>query len=66
MAEGAGSRGAQRNKSQALAAYLKAHGIERLTGSCPWGCGRPIRNGGEHLMAHLNNCIGNPKSDRRR
>ena len=66
MAEGAGSKGAQRAKSQALAAWLKAHGIERTHGSCPWGCGRPIANGGPHLMSHLTNCIGNPKQDLRR
>lgn len=57
----AGQARAQRDK--AMAAFLKKMGIERKTGQCPWGCGRPIRNGGEALLAHLNVCRGNPKQD---
>jgi hypothetical protein len=64
--EGAGSKQAQRNKSQNLAAWLKAHGIERTTGQCPWGCGRSVTNGGPALLAHLNNCHGSPRYDRRK
>lgn len=65
MAEGAGSKGAQRAKSQALAAWLKAHQIERTSGACPWGCGHQVPNGGPALMNHLNMCHGSPRHDRR-
>jgi hypothetical protein len=57
MAGGAG-KDRQRNKSQELAAYLKAHHIERTTGQCPWGCGHAVPNGGQALLAHLNVCRG--------
>jgi hypothetical protein len=66
MAEGAGSKGIQRAKSQALAAWLKAHQIERTSGQCPWDCGHSVPNGGPGLMSHLNNCHGSPKRDIRR
>jgi hypothetical protein len=66
MAEGAGSKGLQRAKSQALAAWLKAHKVERTTGMCPWGCGRAVGNGGPTLIAHLTRCAGSPRSDSRR
>lgn len=45
-------------RSRELAAYLKAHKIERTTGMCPMGCGRPIPNGGEALISHLGRCRG--------
>lgn len=45
-------------KSQTLAAWLKKHHVERTTGMCPWGCGRAVSNGGQALLAHLNNCQG--------
>ena len=51
-------------KDKSMAAHLKKLGIERTTGACPWGCGRQIRNGGAHLMAHLNTCKGSPKAVR--
>lgn len=47
-----------RAKSSAMAAYMKAKGITRSTGQCPWGCGASIRNGGEALMSHLTGCRG--------
>lgn len=58
--------GDKKRKSQELASYLKAMGAERTTGQCPWGCGRPIPNGGERLLAHLTTCTGSPKKDSRR
>lgn len=48
-------------KSQELAAYLKAHLVERTTGQCPMGCGRPIPNGGEVLIHHLGRCPGSKR-----
>lgn len=45
-------------KSIEFAAYMKKMGITRKTGACPWGCGTSIRNGGEHLLTHLNICTG--------
>lgn len=47
-----------RAKSAAQAAYMKEKGITRSTGSCPWGCGAQIKNGGQALMNHLNSCKG--------
>lgn len=47
-----------RNKSQKAAEYMKKRGITRNSGSCPWGCGAMIANGGQALMAHLNSCRG--------
>ena len=47
-----------RAKSSAMAAHMKALGIRRTTGQCPWGCGASIRNGGEALLSHLNVCRG--------
>lgn len=66
MADGGGSRGLQRAKSQTLAAWLKAHGIERTSGMCPWGCGRAVTNGGPALLGHLTHCSGAPRKDKRR
>jgi hypothetical protein len=65
MAGSGGSAKQRHGRTRELAAYLKKKGIERLTGQCPWGCGRPIKNGGEDLLSHLNLCRGNPKKDRR-
>lgn len=64
--EGGGSKARQRSKDQALAAWLKAHGVERTSGACPWGCGRYVSNGGPALLAHLTTCIGSPRHDKRR
>lgn len=47
-----------RNKSQAMAEYMRRKGITRTTGQCPWGCGAQIKNGGPPLMNHLNQCRG--------
>lgn len=47
-----------RAKSSAYAAFMKAHGITRSTGKCPWGCGASVRNGGPPLLDHLNRCRG--------
>jgi len=52
----------RRLRSQQLAAYLKEHGVERTTGQCPMGCGRPIPNGGERLIFHLGVCPGCKKT----
>jgi hypothetical protein len=54
-----------RERSRNTAAYLKQIGQERLTGMCPWGCGREIRNGGDPLLIHLNVCKGRPRRDAR-
>lgn len=54
-----------REKSRELAAWLKAKGIERTTGQCPWGCGRALLNGGPALLAHLTRCLGGLRADRR-
>lgn len=59
-------RGSIKAKSQSLAAWLKAHQVERTSGACPWGCGRMVANGGQALMAHLNVCHGSPRNDKRR
>lgn len=48
-----------RNKSQKQAEYMKAKGMTRTTGACPWGCGAQysiVRANG--LMEHLNKCRG--------
>lgn len=56
----------QRGKDSAMAAYLKANGVTRKTGKCPWGCGglyavdRP-----DSLFAHLNICQGGKRQDKR-
>ena len=47
-----------RERSRELAAYLKAHKVERLTGMCPIGCGRAIKVGGKALLEHLPQCPG--------
>lgn len=47
-----------RAKSAAMAAHMKERGITRTTGQCPWGCGAPIRNGGQALLTHLLRCKG--------
>ena len=47
-----------RAKSAAMAAYMKAKGITRTTGQCPWGCGAALRNGGPALLGHLTSCRG--------
>lgn len=65
MADGAGGKGRVRAKSQALAAWLKDHGVERTSGACPWGCGHQVPNGGPALMVHLTRCHGSPRADRR-
>lgn len=44
-----------------MAAMLKAKGVKRTTGACPWGCGRQIENGGGPLVAHLGRCKGSSK-----
>lgn len=46
------------NRNKKMSAHLKEHGVTRETGQCPWGCGTPIRNGGQYLLAHLNTCKG--------
>lgn len=61
--KGGNKRGA---KDSARAAYMKAHHIVRDTGMCPWGCGRALKNGGEHLLNHLTRCQGSRPYDRRR
>ena len=43
---------------KAHAAYMKAKGITRKTGSCPMGCSATIPNGGPALLAHLIKCTG--------
>ena len=50
-----------RAKSSAYAAYMKAKGIMRTTGQCPWGCGSKIKNGGPALINHLTRCQGGGK-----
>lgn len=55
-AGGAGARA--RERSRELAAHLKKLGVERLTGTCPMGCRRDIRNGGRALLEHLPLCPG--------
>lgn len=46
------------SKMQAHAAWMKDRGITRNSGSCPWGCGRMITNGGPALLLHLSRCTG--------
>ena len=58
-------RAENRNKAQATAAWLAKHSPVRLTGQCPWGCGRPVANGGAALLKHLGICQGNPRYDGR-
>jgi len=43
---------------KAMAAYMKDRGITRTSGSCPWGCGSLVSNGGSALIAHLGRCLG--------
>lgn len=52
-------------KDKTMAADLKKRGIERKTGACPWGCGRPLQNGGQHLSRHLSTCQGSPRARRK-
>lgn len=47
-----------------MASYLKDRKITRESGRCPWGCGRSITNGGQHLLVHLNTCKGSPRKVR--
>lgn len=57
----------QRTKSQAHAEFMKARGIRRTTGQCPWGCGASYsieREGA--LMDHLNRCQGGGAKKRNR
>lgn len=48
----------RRMKDKAMAAYLKTRKVQRLTGQCPWGCGKAVSNGGGPLLIHLNTCRG--------
>lgn len=50
-----------RNKSQKTAEFMKAKGVKRTTGACPWGCGAQVPLGGPPLMDHLNRCQGGGK-----
>lgn len=52
--------------SARISKFMKDQRIVRTTGSCPWGCGRPITNGGAPLITHLNTCKGPGKSVFRR
>lgn len=56
--------GGKSMKDKSMAADLKKRGITRSTGACPWGCGRPVANGGGALVAHLGHCKGSPKAAR--
>jgi hypothetical protein len=47
-----------RQKSSAMAAYMKERGIRRTTSMCPWGCGSSIPIGGGPLISHLGRCRG--------
>lgn len=51
-------------KDKSMASYLKERGVTRDSGRCPWGCGRQVTNGGQHLIVHLNTCKGSPKQVR--
>lgn len=44
-----------------MASDLKKKKVERTTGKCPMGCGRPIPNGGQALVLHLGVCGGRSK-----
>lgn len=46
-----------------MAAYLKAHNVQRTTGNCP-SCHRAVPLGGNALIAHLRHCGGRPKGAR--
>lgn len=46
------------DKMKAHAAWMKAKGIKRTSGSCPMGCGKMIPNGGQALILHLGQCQG--------
>ena len=59
-------RAENRNKAQATATWLAKNHPVRLTGQCPWGCGRSVANGGPPLLQHLNTCRGNPRYDGRK
>lgn len=54
--------GKQENSSKAgkHAEYLKAKGVTRKTGQCPWGCGATysITGNGQSLLNHLQKCRG--------
>ena len=50
--------GKRNMKDKEMAAYLKKMGIERRSGTCPWGCGAQLANGGGALTTHLNVCKG--------
>lgn len=66
--------GAQENraKAQAHAEFMKAKGVRRDSGKCPWGCGAtyatsPTGQGaGQSLMNHLTHCVGGAAAKRRR
>jgi hypothetical protein len=66
--------GAQENraKSQATAEFMKARGIRRESGKCPWGCGATYATnptgagGGQSLMSHLTRCQGGAAAKRSR
>lgn len=51
-------------KDKEMAATLKKRGVVRDSGTCPWGCGRLLHNGGQHLSRHLSTCTG-PKKGRK-
>ena len=57
------SKSSMRDKS--MASFLKERHVTRDSGRCPWGCGRMITNGGQHLISHLGTCKGSPKQVRR-
>lgn len=41
-----------------MSSYLKERKVQRTSGSCPWGCGHLVTNGGQALLIHLNTCKG--------
>lgn len=58
--------GRRSQKTQELAKFLKDHQVERTSGQCPMGCGRPISNGGDALIFHLGKCPGSKRSQNNR
>lgn len=58
MSDKGGSAARARERNRELAAYLRKLGVERLTGMCPAGCGRPVKVGGKALLEHLPLCPG--------
>lgn len=52
------SSGARGKKNAEAAKRMKVQGVKRDTGSCPRGCGVPIKNGGQALLSHLTVCQG--------